>query len=55
VSERLDQQHTVVRPGIGGCRVAHDERRLLRLVPTEKPAPQAATVLQNWQSAVRTP
>ncbi len=34
---------------------AHDERRLLRLEPTEKPAPQAATVLQNWESAARRP
>jgi len=39
----------------GNWDFAHEERLLLRLVPTEKPAPQAATVLQNWESAVRTP
>jgi len=35
--------------------LAHDEQRLLVLMPTEKPAPQAATVLQNWRSAIRKP
>ena len=34
---------------------AHDEHRLLRLVPTEKPSPQAATILEHWESAVRKP
>ena len=39
----------------GAWDMAHDERRMLRLVPTEKPAPQAATILQHWPSAVRKP
>ena len=37
----------------GNWDFAHDERRLLRLEPTEKPAPQAATLLQNWRGALR--
>jgi len=35
--------------------LAHDERRMLRLVSTEKPAPQAVTILQHWSAAVRKP
>ncbi len=40
---------------IGAFDWAHDEHRLIRLTPTEKPEPQAATILQHWQSAVRSP
>jgi len=32
-----------------------DERRFLALTSTERPAPQAATVLQNRRSAIRKP
>src|SRR5262249_19355656 len=39
----------------GAWDFAHDERRMIRLIPTEKPAPQAATILQHWESAVRKP
>jgi hypothetical protein len=35
--------------------LAHDEHRMLRLLPTEKATPQAVTILQNWPSAVRRP
>jgi len=35
--------------------LTHDEKRLLVLMPTEKPSPQAATVLQNWRAAIRKP
>ncbi len=35
--------------------LARDERRILRLVPAEKPAPQAATILENWPAAIRKP
>jgi hypothetical protein len=35
--------------------LTHDEKRLLVLMPTEKPLPLAATVLQNWRSAIRRP
>ena len=33
--------------------VARDGRRFLALLPTRKARPQAATVLQNWASAIR--
>jgi serine/threonine protein kinase len=42
-------------PENGPWDLAHDDHRMLRLVPTEKPAPQAVTILQHWASAVRKP
>jgi hypothetical protein len=39
----------------GSWDLTHDEKRLLFLMPTEKPAPQTATVLQNWTAAIRKP
>ena len=39
----------------GNWDFAHDERRMLRLLATEKPAPQAVTILQHWPSAIHKP
>jgi Tol biopolymer transport system component len=44
-----------VPPGGGEFDFAHDDRRVLRLTPAEAPAPQAATILQNWEAAIRRP
>ena len=42
-------------PEVNGWDLTHDEKRLLALVPTEKPAPQAVTLLENWTAAIRKP
>ena len=42
-------------PEVASWDLTHDEKRLLALVPTEKPAPQAVTLLENWTSAIRKP
>ena len=37
----------------GSWDLTHDEKRVLFLMPTEKPAPQTATILEHWESATR--